>query len=112
MDIVAQLFNVIFYMVPRGIDEVVYCAWYGVCCPDTTLDSMLTTRCGYGDDILDSKIISASCSQHGVQSCVWAADSVTGAINHLVNATRHHDNIKELGYNIHIFGVNISLYSN
>ena len=61
------------------------------------------TTCG--EEILTSDVISGNYSKHGVQSCVWAAGSVADAINHLVNAKRHHADIKKLDYNIHIFQV-------
>ena len=51
-------------------------------------------------------VISGNYSKHGVQSCVWAAGSIADAINHLVNAKRHHADIAKLDYNIHIFQVN------
>jgi len=57
----------------------------------------------YIHSVGSSQTMSGDYSQHGVQSCVWAADSEAGAIKHLINATRHHIAIGNLNHIIHIF---------
>ena len=66
-------------------------------------DAHLYHATTHGDDILKSEIILTSMAQHGKQKGVWAADSLAGAINHMVKSPRHRKNIENLNYNIHIF---------
>ncbi len=59
----------------------------------------------HGAAILSSGKMTGEFSQHGVQSCVWASDSIEEAIRHLLSAPRHKDEIIAANYDVHMFQI-------